>query len=88
MGNIEAKFNERIAKLNRIISVYTKTLKRYNRYDVLVGSKFIKVKFYKNGEKIGDFDYDEKEFPIKDLAKMIRSYKAKLATEFKNRHKK
>ena len=86
MGNNEIRFNNRINKLRRIISIYTRFLKMYEKADVLVGKKYIIVRFYKPKEDIWG-DKDEREFPVVDLGKMISFYKTKLATEFKNRHK-
>jgi len=85
MTSTDLQFQQKIAYLYRLLSIYVRFLKYYSEVEITVKEKAILVKY--QGEKNGGYKFQSIEFPITDLNKRVLHYKQKVRTAFRNRHK-
>ena len=86
MTYTEVKLQQKLTYLRRLLNVRVKLMKFAQSVDVIQNKDTIVVR-WNVFVKERFFDFEEKEFPTKDIQKMIAYYKRKIGTEFKNRHK-
>jgi len=74
---------QKMTYLRRLLSVYVKFLKYYQRADVTVEGNEITV-LYHNAKNNG-YKFQSIAFPLDDIDKRIEHYRQKVRTAFKNR---
>ena len=82
----DIKLQQKLTYLRRLLNVRVKLTKFVQSVEVIRNEDMIVVR-WNIFRKERFFDFEEKEFPVKDLQKMVAYYKRKIGTEFKNRHK-
>ena len=82
----DIKLQQKLTYLRRLLNVRVRLTKFVQGVEVMVEEPNIIIRWNIH-RKERFFDFEEKEFPIKDLGKVVQYYKRKVGTEFKNRNK-
>lgn len=82
----DIKLQQKLTYLRRLLNVRVKLMRFAKGVEVIHNGDIIIVR-WNIFRQDRFFDFEEKEFPTKDLQKVIAYYKRKIGTEFKNRHK-
>lgn len=87
MTYTDIKLQQKLTYLRRLLNIRVKLTKFVQSVDVTMEGNSITIRWNIH-RKERFFDFEEKEFPVKDLGKIIQYYKRKVRTEFKNRNNK
>lgn len=76
---------DKLVYLDRLVRFYSKFLETWKAAEVTSNGTLVRVKFF-TVSKYGYESFTEREFPMEDIDKRIRSYKGKIKREFAKRH--
>lgn len=82
----DIKLQQKLTYLRRLLAIRVNLMKFCHGVDVSLEKDIVKVRWNINRQD-RYFDFEEKEFPVADLQKMIRYYKRKIHLEFRDRNK-
>ena len=85
MTILDSQTVDKLVYLDRLVKFYSRFLNLWKVAEVTSNGIVVRVKFF-TISKHGYESFTEREFPMEDIDKRIRSYKDKIKREFADRH--